>query len=238
MGEQELITLIAPWVSQVLAVLGTELIRKQMNERLDDKHRKELEQYSSLFCGMSAFLNRKYSDAAKYFDAINGTFPLWQINYTMALGLSRACEDCIVDDLKVVYSKKATSLYSKLLHNKAVPDSLTPELLILKGRSMKVMLFAQKQVNKQRQSYRKHIELIIEILLEGLQEARQNNDVKWIQEAQYQLGCVYAMVDNESEVQYYVDELGPDSEYGEKLIRRIKERYNPQMKLREQLRDN
>lgn len=192
----------------------------------------------NMILGISYFITEEWEKAAENFLKIKVNYKPWQIKYIMALGLARACNDKIPEETKIAYGNKATKLLTDISRNKSIPESLKSEILVRLGGIKKIVWFAKKQINMLSNNSDDEIKDILSILSRGLEYAENKGLVSWIEEACYQLGCAYAMINNTKQAQNYYDKLGHESDKGIQLEKRILSRYNPSMNLHKELKDN
>lgn len=191
-----------------------------------------------MILGISSVIIEDWHKAAEYFYQIKIDFKQWQIKYIMAVGLTRACNDKLSEETKVAYGNKASELLSDISMDSSIPESLRPEILVRLGGIKKIIWFAKKKINMLPNNSDDEINDILNILSQGLKSAEKKQQVTWIEEACYQLGCAYAMVNNATQAQNYYDRLGHESDKGIQLEKRILSRYNPDMNLHKELKDN
>ena len=239
----EFITAFVPAVIQALSAFGAQYWASKINEKDADTHDIQYPELiegnvSDFIQGLSSFLDKRYDIAAWDFYCSDINTRIWQINYAMGLGLSRACTDDISDETKIMYAEKAISLYNKLERASDLPKEKYPEILIRLGGIKKVRLFAKMQLNQLTDEFQNGIDEILGLLARGLQKAQSNKDVIWIEEAQYQLACVYAITNNETQTNRYASEIRNNEMLWNRLKKRIQERYNPSMTIEEELNES
>lgn len=196
-----------------------------------------------MILGVTYFVTEEWGKAAANFLKVKVDYKQWQIKYIMAIGLARACNDKISEETKLAYGSKATKLLTDILDismdtNTSISESLKPEILVRLGGIKKIVWFAKKQINMLSNNSDDEINDILNILSQGLKSAEEKRQAKWIEEACYQLGSAYAMINNATQAQNYYDRLGHESDMGIQLEKRILSRYNPSMNLHKELKDN
>lgn len=198
---------------------------------------KDIDTYKAVM-GLSYYILGEWKKAAMHFYSIKNNFKQWQVKYIMSIGLSLACDDKLSDKDKFIYGNKASELLNDLSHDSNTPEELKAEILIRLGGIKKIAWFAKRKRLNLECRRDNEIDEILMILTDGLEAAKKLNQIKWVDEGLYQFGCTYAMIGEDNETQKYYDALDQESDKGIKLLKRIKERYNPKMDLHQNLKDN
>ena len=241
--EDPIISLATAFLNCMGSVVPAVTVYLNEKQRIQAEKRKEDQQWSNikeLILGMSDSVNQDYKEAAKHFNRIIFHSTDWQVNYLIGVGLSRGCWDSSVDDkTKIEYQSNAIDAYDRALSDKKITDLIKAEVLIRKGESKKVLLCAKMKDDSSFKCTSAEKRKTIADIKEGIQLSKDGGFGDLVQFGLFELGCSFALFNNYNKAQSTYDELfeneggteSNDHVWSERMIERIKKRYNPDMEL-------
>ena len=241
--EDPIISLATAFLNCMGSVVPAVTVYLSEKQRIQAEKRKEDQQWSNikeLIQGMSESVNQDYKEAAKHFNQIVFQSADWQVNYLIGVGLSRGCWDSSVDDkTKIEYQSNAINAYNRALSDKNITELIKAEVLIRIGESRKVLLCAKMKDDSSFKCTSEAKKQTIADIQKGIKLSKKRGFGDLVQFGLFELGCSFALFNDYNKTQRTYDELfeteggveSNDHVWSERMIERIKKRYNPDMEL-------